>query len=134
MALTKIVSGGQTGADRAGLAAGKALGLETGGWLPRGCWTEDGPMPSLVTEYGMKEHPSSGYPPRTKANVEDSDGTVLFGNMGSPGCSLTIRLCLQLNRVYFPNPTPAQLDQFVTENEIQILNVAGNRESTNPGI
>lgn len=134
MALRKIISGGQTGADQGGLAAGKALGLETGGWLPRGCITQDGPRRDMLVKYGMLEHCSTGYPPRTETNVMNSDGTVLFGNMNSPGCRLTLRLCKQHRKPFYTNPTPKGLRGWVDQQGIKVLNVAGNRESSNPGI
>ena len=136
MALTKIISGAQTGADRAGLDAALAIGLLTGGWIPKGCRTDDGPLsPKLMLRYNLQEHVSSAYPPRTEQNVRESGGTVLFGNMNSPGCALTLRLCVRHGKPYFTNPdSPAVLKAWVTDKGIGMLNVAGNRECTNPGI
>jgi hypothetical protein len=71
----KIVSGGQTGADRAGLDWAIKNGIEHGGWCPKGRRAEDGPLHS---RYVLKETPSSDYLQRTEWNVRDSDGTVLF--------------------------------------------------------
>ena len=132
----KIISGGQTGADQGGLAAGKALGLETGGTAPYSFWTEDGSQVSLLKNYGLKEGEPDAriYPKRTKRNVLDSDGTVLFGNPDSPGSKLTIRYCKDCSKPYIENPSPTRLRDWIKENNINILNVAGNRESTNPGI
>ena len=140
----KIISGGQTGADQAGLAAAKELGLETGGWLPKGCVTQEGPRPDLLTLYNMKEHPKKGYPPRTERNVLDSDGTLIFGNVTSPGCRLTIKFCKLYNKpfvaVTFPSAfsieeTVIGLGIWLRKNPpLRCINVAGNRESTNPGI
>lgn len=136
MILKRIISGAQTGADRAGLDAALALGLETGGWVPKGKRTDEGPLPEAdMLRYKLVEHESYAYPPRTEANVKGSDGTVLFGNMSSPGCSLTIRLCLKHGKPHLCNPaTPEQLRQWVDNHHITVLNVAGNRERTNPGI
>ena len=134
MALKKIISGGQTGADQGGLAAGKALGLETGGWLPRGCMTETGRRPDLLTEYGMFEHCSTGYAPRTEINVLHSDGTALFGDMSSPGSRLTIKLCKEHGRPYIINPKALELREWLDREDIKILNVAGNRASKNPAV
>lgn len=142
----KIISGGQTGADQAGLAAAKELGIETGGWLPKGCTTADGPRPDLLKLYGMKEHPQRGYPPRTERNVLDSDGTIMFGDYLSPGCKLTAKFCARYNKpiltvsFFTTNPHAANEDcivlisNWIAENNIYTLNVAGNRESKNPGI
>src|SRR5579871_6832314 len=74
----KIISGGQRGADVAGLRAGKALGLMTGGCLPAGCLTLDGPKPQYLEVYGCHEHILSDYPPRTRENVRNADATVRF--------------------------------------------------------
>lgn len=138
----KIISGGQTGADQAGLSAAKELGIQVGGWMPKGCITDEGMRPDFLALYNMKEHPQRGYPPRTKQNVIDSDGTIIFGNPDSPGCSLTIRACKKYNKpcVIIPYPMLVVNDwvsavtKFLTDNKIECINVAGNRESTNPGI
>lgn len=136
MALVKIISGAQTGADQAGLAAACHLGLEVGGWMPYGRRTEDGPMSiELFNKYKLKQHPSPNYPPRTEQNVRESDGTVLFGNLDSPGCRLTMQLCDRHHKHYPGNPLkPEYLRAWVEQHDIKVLNVAGNRESTNPGI
>ena len=73
--LKKIISGGQTGADIAGIDAAIASGLSYGGWLPKGRRTEDGPLPET---YALQEMKTRGYPKRTEQNVIDSDGTVIF--------------------------------------------------------
>ena len=133
--VTKIISGFQTGGDRGGSYAAEALGLETGGTVPKGRRADDGEI-SLedMARFHLQEHSSSAYPPRTEANVRDSDGTALFGNMHSPGCSLTIRLCLKHGKPHRENPSAADLRAFVERHRIEVLNVAGNRERTNPGI
>lgn len=139
--VTKVISGAQTGADQAGLAAAKELGIETGGWLPKGCITNEGPRPDLLVLYNMKEHPQKGYPPRTERNVMDSDGTVIFGDPTSAGCRLTIKFCGLYNKpcAIFPYTDNLELDVeqlsiWIKTLDIKILNVAGNRESKNPGI
>lgn len=131
----QIISGAQTGADRAGLDAGLALGLRVGGWIPFGRRTDEGPL-SLedMQQYNLKQHPSPTYPPRTEQNVRESDGTVLFGNMSSPGCSLTLRLCKRHGKPALTNPTTEQLRCWIEYESIKVLNVAGNRERTSPGI
>src|SRR5690606_40779974 len=90
--LRKIISGGQQGADFGGLLAGKDLNLETGGTAPKDYRTENGSNYKLI-EFGLKEHSSFEYPPRTKQNVQDSDGTIIFGRLESPGSILTYNLC-----------------------------------------
>lgn len=131
----KVISGGQTGADQGGLKAAWALGILTGGWIPKGWRTDNGPDPGLAI-YGLVETADDGYPNRTKRNVKDSNGTVLFGDISSPGCKLTIKLCRNIEHIrpYICNPTPSELREWIEEHNIHILNVAGNRERTHPGI
>jgi hypothetical protein len=141
MRVKKIISGGQTGADQGGLEAGLMLGLETGGTAPKGWRTEQGPALGLKTIYGLVEDKSDAYPPRTWKNIRDSDGTVLLGNTSSPGSKLTSKYCKTLLKPCLILVDLECLDEFGTDllewletNSIQTLNVAGNRESTNPGI
>jgi hypothetical protein len=131
--LKKIVSGGQTGADRGGLQAGKKLGLETGGTAPRGFRTENGPDPSLA-DFGLVEQRSAHFGPRTVRNVEDSDGTVWFGLTDTRGALLTLKTAMRLDRPLLLNPRPGALREWIEKNRIAVLNVAGNRESLHPGL
>lgn len=132
MRLKKVISGGQTGADVTGLVCAKALGLETGGTCPKNCWTEDGPNRELVTDYGLVESDSTAYPPRTWANVRNSDVTVWFGRKSSAGYRCTARACLELFKPLVCNPTA---DRMVTlAAKYETINVAGNRASTNPHV
>ncbi|MBD1864287.1 MULTISPECIES: YpsA SLOG family protein [Trichocoleus] len=139
MTLKKIISGGQTGADKAGLIAARALGLETGGCAPKGwriCLPDgsDGSDPSLQ-DYGLVEHESREYPPRTILNVQSSDGTVWFGYEKSPGGKLTLQTAEAKGKPSIINPTASELREWVTAKDIQTLNVAGNRQSPeNPDI
>lgn len=133
MPITRIISGGQTGADRGGLDAALELGIPTGGMAPLRYRTEDGPDPSLK-DYGLAESSSSIYGVRTKWNVTNSDGTVIFGKATSPGSKLTADYCIQLGKYCTINPTIKAFRAWVHKNGIETLNVAGNRESTNPGI
>jgi hypothetical protein len=132
--IERIISGGQTGADQGGLAAAKMLGLKTGGTCPKGWRTDVGRDYSLHLEYGLEEDDSSEYPPRTRKNVLDSDGTVVFGNVNSPGSRLTVSLCAELGKLWMVNPAAEDLLGFIRQHDIRVLNVAGNRERTNPGI
>ena len=139
----KIISGGQTGGDQGGIAAGVTLRLPTGGWVPKGWRTQDGPAPWLA-QLGLKEHSSRSYPPRTKLNVRDSDGTLIFGNPGSRGCVLTAKNTQELRRPLYTlvwtrpgsdwSRHVAPFREWLLDNEIEVLNVAGNREAGNPGI
>lgn len=137
--LRKLISGGQTGSDKAGLIAGRKLGLETGGTAPKGWRVQlpdgtDSSDPGLK-DYGLVEHESRDYPPRTKQNVKDTDGTVWFGYTNSPGGKLTANTAKQLNKPFIVSPTPTELREWVITNNIEVLNVAGNRASDfNPTI
>lgn len=134
--LRRIISGGQCGVDRGALEAAKAWPLSTSGWAPKGWRTWYGPDPSLAS-FGMVEHHSANYPPRTEANVVDSDGTLILGrNPDSPGSALTKQLttkrakpCLTIS---FPLKdeavTAVRIAEWIVMNNIQTLNVAGNRD------
>lgn len=140
----KVISGGQTGADIAGLQAAKHLGLQTGGWVPKGCVTQAGPAPWLVTEYGCREHPSNKYPPRTLANVRDSDATIRFAErLDSPGEKCTLKGITQYGKPHFDVDLSGNFDitekveevrAWLIERNVRVLNVAGNSERTAPGI
>ena len=131
--IEKIISGGQTGADRGGLIAGKSLGLETGGTAPKGWKTEEGPYPALGHFYGLLEGPP-GYTARTRININDGDATLIVGNVHSPGSQRTLQMCQLLGKPYRVNPTAEALKEWIVRNGIEVLNVAGNRESVTPGI
>lgn len=139
---TKVISGGQTGGDQGGLKAAVLHHLQTGGWAPRGWWTDVGPDRSLGIRYGLKEHEEWGYPGRTAANVEDSDGTLFFGNDLSPGGRLTRKLAVTSGKPFYHQPFRHSIDleeirqvrRWLVDNRIRTLNVAGNRESSYPGI
>ena len=126
--ITKIISGGQTGADRIGLEVAKELGIETGGQAPKGYRTEKGPDSSLE-DFGLTESTSSDYTERTAENVRNSDATVMYGNMSSPGSKTALKTINLLNKPVIQNPTPQQLKQFLKDNNVKVLNVAGNRSS-----
>lgn len=138
--IEQVVSGGQNGADVAGLAAAHALGIATGGTAPKGfrVCNFDGTNcsnPELGSKYGLVESPYYDYKPRTIKNVEDSDGTVWFGYTESPGGKLTISTAKKLQKPLIVNPTVEQLVEWCLDNEIIVLNVAGNRASSfNPDI
>jgi hypothetical protein len=135
--MPKVVSGGQTGVDRAALDAARALGLPCGGWCPRGRLAEDGP---IDLAYALVETPSTDYAQRTEWNVRDSDGTlVLVRGRATGGTALTIALArrqgkpllvLDLKR----DPSPEAAWRWIEASGIGVLNVAGPRESQRPGI
>lgn len=153
--ITKIISGGQTGADRGGLDAAIHCGLPHGGWCPKGRKAEDGVIP---VEYQLKEMASPEYLPRTKANVVDSDATIIFTYGPPSGGSLkTITYAHHLKNPYHDvdlsrishkkaiieimmwlagDEELNDYDEYVTcPPPLEcILNVAGSRESHAPGI
>lgn len=136
----KIISGGQTGADRAALDAAIELGIAHGGWLPRGRKTEDG---RLAPHYRLRELDTYRYRDRTLKNVEESDGTLIvsYGPL-SGGSALTeafcIRLdrpCLHLNMEYVTMDRAVRtVEHWLAENCIRTLNVAGPRASSDSRI
>ena len=136
----KIISGGQTGADRAALDAAIALGVPHGGWLPKGRKTEAGPLPM---HYALHELTSRRYRDRTEKNIVAADATLLF-SFGplSGGSALTEALTLRHNRpclhVDFELVNAAQatalVEKWLAELQPAILNVAGPRASSEPRI
>lgn len=142
--LAMVISGAQTGADQSALRAAKRLAIPTGGWLPKGWLTEDGPRPEFAELYGMKEHYSPAYPPRTHKNAADADLTIWFGRTGSPGYWCTKKGCDLAKKPFreFKEPFPHDLvwyfaDQIKSQfqdSEGFCINCAGPRESTQPGI
>ena len=133
--IKKIISGGQTGADRAALDVALKFGIPHGGWIPKGRKTEDGTLPD---RYDLQDMPTASYPARTEKNVQDSDGTVIFSHGKLTGGSkLTQKLannhkkpCLQINLNDIPDYNAVfLLRKWMHENEVEVLNVAGSRAS-----
>ncbi len=137
--IQKIISGAQTGADRAGIDAAIESGFDYGGWLPKGRKAEDGIVPEKYTE--LQEMTSGSYPKRTEQNVLDSDGTVIFGyGKLTTGSALTRKLAEQHNKPFLhidldivKDPVPV-IKGWVVKWNIKILNVAGRKASKAPGI
>lgn len=134
----KIISGGQTGVDRAALDTGLESGILCGGWCPRGRKAEDGP---IGTRYPLQETTSASYSVRTEKNVKESDGTLILTKprRASAGTALTIKLaqkhkkpCLVTDP--FKENNQEKVRVWLKVNRIRILNVAGPRESEVPGI
>ena len=133
--ITKIISGGQTGVDLGALLAALELKIPTGGTAPKGYRTEVGQNFALKHVFKLEEHSSSNYNPRTMENVKNSDGTVIFGyNIMSTGSKLTVNICKRLNKPFKINPSRNQLISWIKKHNISILNIAGNRESSFPGL
>jgi hypothetical protein len=135
-----VISGGQTGADQAGWRAAQACGIATGGWMPLHFMTENGPDGSLGRLYGAKAMPTGSYAARTARNVRESDGTLWFGTTDTPGTKTTLEACEVWRRpVFLVEPhrsiLPSDAVQWLrNQPQVHVLNVAGNRESKNPGI
>jgi hypothetical protein len=133
----RVVSGGQTGVDRAALDAAIALGIEHGGWCPRGRLAEDGRIDDC---YRLEETASSEYWIRTEQNVIDSEGTlILYRQALSGGTELTYRMAVKHSRPRLlvdleQDADVAAVRQWIREHDIAVLNVAGPRESSAPGI
>lgn len=144
--LSKVISGGQTGADRAGLIAAKKANITTGGYIPKGFKTELGSEVHLGTLYGLAELGTT-YPQRTLANVQSGDATLIFflGPL-ERGSALTAKYCEQRDKPYLAMNLDNYCDNtkgfYATEvleflknvPHLKVLNVAGNRESVAPGI
>jgi len=132
----KIVSGGQTGVDRAGLDAALESGIECGGWCPEGREAEDGVIPD---KYPIKVLPGAGYRQRTKKNVLDADGTIII-YFGSPkgGTELTITFCIKEHKPYvLIDAEEISIDRAAQKileftKDKNILNIAGPRAGGEP--
>lgn len=138
--VSKIVSGGQTGADLAALDFAIESGLEHGGWIPKGRLTEDGPLDG---KYLLREMETDSYPKRTEKNVLESDATLVVsrGELGS-GTELTVKMAKKhckpflhidldkMSMVYAVRMTK----MWLVDNGIKCLNVAGPRASRDPEI
>lgn len=135
-----IVSGGQTGADRAALDWAIAHGVPHGGWCPRGRLAENGPIPG---GYRLRETPSGDGAQRTTWNVRDSDGTVVFSLRPElhGGSAFTLEMARNFHKPHLhlpsrlgPEQAAAQLRQFIRTHRIRRLNCAGPRASQEPGV
>jgi predicted Rossmann fold nucleotide-binding protein DprA/Smf involved in DNA uptake len=133
----RIVSGGQTGVDRAALDVALRLGIPAGGWCPRGRLAEDGLIPAA---YPLRETVSDDYAERTRLNVRDSDGTlVLSVGPATGGTALTLACCRMESRPVLhvrlgPEAKVESVRSWLRYHGIQALNVAGPRESIEPGV
>lgn len=141
--MTKLISGGQTGADIAALDLALRFDFPHGGWCPKGRRSLNGPIPS---RYLLVETPSTSYLQRTEWNVRDSDGTVVFtlaadvtgGSLRTIGFAKKHgKPCLHISQrpgILGYADRSVVLQKFVEDHGIQRLNVAGSRESKEPGI
>jgi len=158
----KVISGGQSGADRAALVAAKAVGLTTGGWVPWGFYTSQGQDLTLRDEYGLQEIPlgksrisiAKAYVERSKRNVDDADATIAFRLVASVGTDKTIGYALTGKWMHCHSPNVLQarkpclvirnvsergeddavdaIEQFILLHRPRIINVAGHRAAKAP--
>ena len=138
--IKRIISGGQTGADRAALDFAIKMDLLHGGWVPKGRLTEDGPLPE---KYQLQEMPTTSYPKRTEKNVIDSDGTLIIAHGKLTGGSRLTKefaenqkkpcLHIDLNREV-EYEAAVHIDDWAQEHGIEVLNVAGPQASKDPKI
>lgn len=135
--ITRIVSGGQTGVDRAALDAALALGLPCGGWCPKGRRAEDGIIPE---RYPLAEAPSEDYAERTELNVRDSDATLVL-TWGEPrtGTKLTMDVAKTFSKPCFAADLSRGVDLSAVRDwlygaRVGTLNIAGPRSSKDPKV
>ena len=138
--ITKIISGGQTGADRAGLDFAIKHDIPHGGWIPKGRKTEYG---TLDLKYQLQEMPTAEYAKRTEKNILDSDGTLIISHgLLSGGSALTREFAkkhkkpwIHIDMADLSLETAAdRLISWIERNDIKVLNVAGPRGSKDPTI
>lgn len=135
--IEKLLSGGQSGVDRAALDVAMALGIAVGGWCPKGRKAEDG---VIAPRYPLQETPAANYAQRTNWNVRDADGTLIL-TFGVPrgGTALTVA-CAKIRRKplhivdFRKHAESREVIAWIGESRIESLNVAGPRESQHPGI
>lgn len=134
----KIISGFQTGADIGGIKAAKKLGIETGGYIPKGYITENGKRPDYKDLYNAIEHSSPNYLGRTLKNVLISDCTIIFDYMQSSGSKKTKYFCKVNNKPYLyltakdidSEKATQKILEFLKDFSTDVvINIAGNRES-----
>ena len=137
MAVEKIISGGQTGVDRAALDVALALGMECGGWCPAGREADDGPIPA---RYPLQESINIDPTVRTGANVRDSDATLML-NRGllQGGTAYAVEIARHMDRpvMVVDLESPPDLDMiaaWLAQHQVRVLHIGGPREASRPGI
>ena len=146
--LKKVISGGQTGADQAGLFTAKAFGFETGGFAPHGFRTLSGNNPGVLRDiFGLEETTQRNYQVRTALNVKSSDATIrLATNFSSPGELCTLKAINRYEKPFFDVNLKVLIEKcrdkqyieerveetldFLIKNQVVILNIAGNADRT----
>jgi hypothetical protein len=138
--IQKIISGGQTGADRAALDFAIKHNIPHGGWVPKGRIAADGRIPDI---YQLQEMPTDSYPERTEQNVIDSDGTLIISHgMLTGGSANTAEMARKHARPWLHldmekttmDKAAQRLREWIADKNISVLNVAGPRQSGDPAI
>lgn len=135
--IEKVVSGGQTGADRAALDAAMACGIACGGWCPAGRHADDGVIPE---RYPLQETADMDHTVRTENNVRDSDGTLVFYRGAlQGGTAYAVLMARHLGRpvlaVNLDEPfSVADIVAWIERSGIRVIHIGGQRESSSPGI
>jgi hypothetical protein len=135
--LKRLVTGGQTGTDRACLDFALKHFFAVSGWCPKGRNAEDGP---IASHYPLQETPTDAYEQRTEWNARDSDGTLIFAELPLVGGTLFTQECAEkYGRPFFIQSLKSplrheELKEWIRAFRISVLNVAGPRESHNPGV
>lgn len=138
--IKKIISGGRIGADQAALDVAIKMGISHGGWIQKGRKTQRGILPE---KYRLKEMPVAGFKERIEQNIIDSDGTVIISHGNLTGGSDYAhemakkhnRPCLHINLNETPlSIAPSEINTWIIENNIEVLNVTGSRTSEDPKI
>lgn len=143
--VNKLISGGQTGADIAGLKLALYLKMGYGGTAPKNYMTENGINYDLKKIFCLTEDKTArlDYAARTKANIKNSDATLIFGNINSPGSAQTKQICIKEKKIFWHisnndfdkvNILKYDMRKWFILNNIKVLNIAGNRASVNKGI
>ncbi|OOZ35969.1 putative molybdenum carrier protein [Solemya velesiana gill symbiont] len=133
----KVVSGGQTGVDRAGLDAALELGIPCGGWCPKGRRAVDGVIPD---KYPLTETSAENYNRRTEWNVRDSDATLILNEGAFEGGTAVTQVYAEKHKrpclvvALDQKHDHAPVRKWLADNRIKVLNVAGPREEKRPGI
>lgn len=137
LSIAKIISGGQTGVDRAALDVAIELNIPCGGWCPRGRLAEDG---VIADKYPLSETGSAEYGERTERNSIDTDGTLIIATRPlTGGTALTVELAHRWNKPCLivdlrDAPDADTITTWLEDEQIEVLNVAGPRESKQAGI
>ena len=135
--LKKIISGGQTGVDRAALDTAHELGLESGGWCPAGRHADDGPIDA---RYPLEETHNMDHTVRTGYNVRESDGTIMLHRGAlQGGTAYAVEMARRLGKPVMAidldaPPDDRALIAWIRENRIETLHIGGQREASSPGI